>query len=89
MAQIVISPKNILFYSRMDFPTTLASSGITGAVILGMYFAYKCCYKKRVASKCCCGEMTLQEEPAQVVVQTTPQLKSFEEGNSPPEKIEM
>jgi hypothetical protein len=57
----------------MDFPTTLASSGITGAVVASIYIAYKCFYKKKLKSKCCLGEMSI-EEPQQTIT-ITPQLQ--------------
>jgi hypothetical protein len=42
----------------------LASSGITGAVIVGFYIFYKLFVKKKCNSKCCCGEVSIEETPS-------------------------
>ena len=73
--------------------TSLAGGGF-GAVILGVAFLlYKCLQGKKLLSKCCGAELSVQNEsqstiqspqitqvtPAPSVV-STPQLKSTEEG---------
>lgn len=42
--------------------TALASSGLTGAVIASLYIIYKCFVRKKINSKCCCGEINITEE---------------------------
>jgi hypothetical protein len=37
----------------------LASGGVSGAIIAGLYLAYKCCYRRKIHSKCCGSEMDL------------------------------
>ena len=37
----------------------LASGGVSGAIIAGLYLAYKCCYRRKFHSKCCGSEMDL------------------------------
>jgi hypothetical protein len=41
----------------MDLQNYLASGGVSGAIIAGLYIAYKCCYRRKFHSKCCGGEM--------------------------------
>lgn len=43
----------------MDVGNYLASGGVSGAVIAGLYLFYKCCYKRKFHSKCCGGEMDI------------------------------
>lgn len=53
----------------------LGATGGTGAVIVGMYLAYKICLRKKVASKCCGGEFNIQNQdsnPTAVVQVATP-----------------
>jgi hypothetical protein len=45
--------------------TALASSGLTGAVIASLYIFYKCFVRKKINSKCCCGEINITEEKSE------------------------
>ena len=57
----------------MDFANILASSGITGAIVISLYITYKICYKKKLKSKCCFGEFQMEEQITTINV--TPQLQ--------------
>jgi hypothetical protein len=41
----------------MDIGNYLAGGGVSGAIIAGLYIAYKCCYRRKFHSKCCNAEM--------------------------------
>jgi hypothetical protein len=39
-----------------------ASGGITGAIIISLYMAYKCCYRKKFHSECCGAKMDVKND---------------------------
>lgn len=47
-----------------DIGKFAASGGISTAMIAGLYLMYKCCYRKKIRSKCCGGEMSVSDEPS-------------------------
>lgn len=48
----------------MDIGTGLAGGGITGAIVASLYFAYKCCYRKKFKSRCCGVSMDIEADTA-------------------------
>lgn len=47
-----------------DIGKVMASGGISSAMIAGLYILYKCCYRRKIRSKCCGGEMSVSDEPS-------------------------
>ena len=47
-----------------DIGKFAASGGISTAMIAGLYILYKCCYRRKIRSKCCGGEMSVSDEPS-------------------------
>ena len=59
----------------MDIGGYLASGGVSGAVVAGLYIAYKCCYRRKFHSKCCGAEMDVgagEPSPRETVVSFEP-----------------
>lgn len=45
----------------------IAGGGVSGGIVAGLFIMYKCCYRKKLHSKCCGGELDLSSEPEQAV----------------------
>lgn len=56
----------------MDVSSYLASGGVSGAIIAGLYIAYKCCYRRKFHSKCCGGEMDVGSGQASPTTKEAP-----------------
>jgi hypothetical protein len=56
----------------MEVNNYLASGGVSGAIIAGLYIAYKCCYRRKIHSKCCGGEIDVDGgQPSPAIVKET------------------
>lgn len=45
----------------------LATGGVSGGIMAGLYIAYKCCYRRKFRSKCCGSEVDVSAgEPSPV-----------------------
>jgi hypothetical protein len=53
-----------------------ASGGITGAIIVSLYIAYKCCYRKKFHSECCGAKMDVKNDSPSPKIDT---IVSFED----------
>ena len=40
----------------------IAGGGVSGAVVCVFYFIYKCCYRKKLHSKCCGNELDIKQD---------------------------
>lgn len=70
-----------------NFGKYIAGGGVSGAVIAGLYLAYKCCYRRKIRSKCCGGEMSFENEAVMtvpVIPQPSPSLTASSTTARPP-----
>lgn len=44
--------------------TSFIGGGVSGVIMAGLYLAYKCCYRKKLRSKCCGAEMDIETDEA-------------------------
>lgn len=47
-----------------DISRVAASGGVSSLMIASLYMLYKCCYRKKIRSRCCGGEMSVSDEPS-------------------------
>lgn len=71
----------------MEVGSLLASGGITGAIVACAYIGYKILYKRKIQSKCCCGELNMTTEPEApptvITVASTPQQPAAQPKTEP------
>ena len=46
----------------MDIGNYIATGGVSGAIMAGLYIAYKCCYRKKFKSSCCGASMDISAD---------------------------
>jgi hypothetical protein len=63
----------------------VAGGGVSAGIVAGLYIMYKCCYRKKVRSKCCGGELDVSNEP---VVQQSPVYNAVV-AKDEPERLEL
>jgi cytoskeletal protein RodZ len=47
----------------MEIGNYIASGGVSGVIMAGLYVAYKCCYRKKFKSSCCGASMDISADP--------------------------
>lgn len=73
-----------------SFGSVAAGGGVTGAIVVGLYLLYKCCYRKKLHSKCCGASLDIEAGEASPVEEKaptpkpSPMLKPVPSPESPP-----